>query len=341
MTETIDAPLRPIMDRAKVVFFGAGCFWGAEEYYALMPGVLHTDVGYANGNTPHPSYERVCSGRTNAVETVRVYYDPEILSVEQLFTGLFRIIDPTTLNRQGGDIGTQYRTGIYYLDEETKEAAEAFIKRQQTRYDRPIVVEVEPCDSYYLAEQYHQRYLRKNPGGYCHIPTRHFVDVRENGAPQEDVSSLSASRYRKPNDKRIKERISPLAWRVTQENATEGPFSYEFYKGNPCHGLYVDVVTGEPLFLTRDQFNAGCGWPSFTRPVDPSVLTTHDDTSFGMFRTEVRSRVGDSHLGHVFADGPVDHGGLRYCINGAALRFVPKDEMEAQGYGDLLPLFDE
>lgn len=320
--------------------FGGGCFWGAEAYFALMPGVLATDVGYANSMVAQPSYEAVCSGRTGAVEAVRVFYDPDRLTPQRLMAGLFEIIDPTTENRQGADIGSQYRSGIYSTEDAVLEEARAFLKTMAHRYEWPIVVEVLPLANYYLAEAYHQAYLQKNPGGYCHVPQSKFAAVRE-GAPEVLTSSLDRRRYRRPTDPTLRSRLSEEAWRVTQESGTERPFSHPQHEAAPGDGIYVDVTTGEPLFSSRDQFNAGCGWPSFSRPIEEALLTVHRDYTLAMPRIEVRSRVGDAHLGHVFEDGPRELGGLRYCINGAALRFIPKEAMAAEGYGDLLGLFED
>lgn len=322
----------------ETIYLAGGCFWGTEHYFQLMPGVSATEVGYAQSQVDQPTYEAVCSGRTGAVETVKVSYDPADLSLEQVLTGFFRIIDPTTENRQGADIGSQYRSGIYSRDQGLLDRAKAFVKAQQIRYERPLVVEVDPLKNFYPAEAYHQDYLTKNPHGYCHIPLERYREL-ENGAPEVIDRALDPRRYRKPSGTYLRNNLSPLAYRITQDNATEGPFSHPLYQGAEEPGIYVDVTTGEPLFSSLDQYDAGCGWPSFTKPIDPEVLTTHEDVSLGMVRTEVRSRVGDAHLGHVFPDGPREAGGLRYCINGYATRFIPATDLEKEGYGDLAALF--
>lgn len=332
----ISKTIENLSENLTTLFFGAGCFWGGEQYFSLLPGVIYTDVGYANSTVANPSYEAVCNGHTHAVETVRVIFDIDKLSLQQLLTAFFSIINPTTKNRQGPDIGTQYRSGVYVLETTMIQEITAFIATQKHRYSQPIVVEVLALENYYRAEEYHQKYLQKNPHGYCHISADCFREVSKNGAPVVSTSALDAHRYHRPTDEHIRHKLSSLAWRVTQDSATEAPFTDPFHAGNPEKGLYVDVVTGEPLFLTVDQFNSGCGWPSFSRPIDPSVITEHQDVTLGMWRTEIRSRVGDSHLGHVFNDGPELFGGLRYCINGAALRFIPISEMAAEGYQDLI-----
>ncbi len=304
------------------IWLAGGCFWGVEEYFSRIDGVVETSVGYANGKTENPSYYDIPA--TGHVETVHISYDSDILSLNTLLAYYFNIIDPVSRNKQGNDVGTQYRTGIYYIDEKDKEEISQAIEKEQQKYRVPIVTEVKPLENYYLAEQYHQDYLKKNPTGYCHIDFSTLPKV-----PQPKVN---ADLYNKPSKDEIKESLSDLQYSVTQQNSTEPPFSNEYWD-NHSKGIYVDVVTGEPLFVSSDKFDSGCGWPSFTRPIDEAVIKEADDRSHSMLRKEVRSRVGDIHLGHVFNDGPEDNGGLRYCINSASLRFIPLEEMEAKGYG--------
>jgi peptide methionine sulfoxide reductase msrA/msrB len=312
----------------KEIYLAGGCFWGTEKYLKSLPGVKKTDVGYANGRTENPSYEDVCHRDTGHAETVRVEYDPEQISLSHILHMYFDVIDPTSLNRQGNDIGSQYRTGIYYVNPEDEAIIRAAVSELQEKYDKPIAIEVAPLENYYLAGEYHQDYLTKNPGGYCHI-----------GADAFDKASralVDPSEYRIPVDAELKDRLTELQYQVTRENGTEPSYHNEFHDlFSP--GIYVDIITGEPLFTSTDKFEA-CGWPSFSKPIDPSVIRTKQDLTHGMVREEVRSRVGDSHLGHVFPDGPKETGGLRYCINSAALRFIPKEEMESQGYGKYLYL---
>ncbi|NLO35262.1 MAG: peptide-methionine (R)-S-oxide reductase MsrB [Clostridiaceae bacterium] len=316
------------------IWLAGGCFWGVEAYLARVPGVAEATVGYANGNTENPTYQDVSYKNTGHAETVHLRYDPDRISLDQLLEQYFLIIDPTVLNRQGNDVGSQYRTGIYYQDEADLAVIKAAIEREQEKYTRPIVVEVEPLAQYYLAEAYHQDYLEKNPGGYCHIS----FDTLPGANDMNATGLVDPSLYRKPDPDTIRNMLSAEQYQVTQENGTEMPGTGEYEK-NKADGIYVDIVTGEPLFSSRDKFDSGSGWPSFTRPIDPAVVNELKDISIGMLRTEVRSRVGDSHLGHVFADGPADQGGLRYCINSAALRFIPLADMEQEGYAYLLPLF--
>jgi len=314
--------------KLREIFFAGGCFWGVESYFARIPGVYDVTVGYANGTSGYPSYEAVCSHTTGHAETVHVIYDPERVALQTLAEHFFRIIDPLSLNRQGNDAGDQYRSGIYYTDEADLETLRAVLDAEQEKYSSPIVTELLPLRCYYLAEEYHQDYLDKNPGGYCHIDFSGLEDFRQ---------LVDPAAYARPSDGELRKTLTEEQYRVTQRGDTEYAFSGE-YDDFFEPGLYVDIVTGEPLFLSRDKFDSGCGWPSFSRPIDPAVIETRADDSWGMSRTEVRSRVGDTHLGHVFQDGPEELGGLRYCINSASLRFVPYSEMESGGYGDLMNL---
>lgn len=315
------------------IWLAGGCFWGVEAYMARVPGVADVTVGYANGLTENPTYEDVCRRDSGHAETVHIRYDPQRISLEDLLAQFFLIIDPTSLNRQGNDAGSQYRTGIYYQDEADLTAIQAVIDREQQNYDKPIVVEVEPLVHYYLAEEYHQDYLEKNPSGYCHIS----FDTLPQMTDETAAGLVDPSLYTKPDDAELRRILTDEQYRVTQEQDTERPFSGVYDKHFET-GIYVDVVTGEPLFSSTDKFDAGSGWPSFTKPIDPAVIREVKDQSYGLTRVEVRSRVGDSHLGHVFEDGPQETGGRRYCINSAALRFVALEDMESEGYGYLLPI---
>lgn len=313
------------------IYLAGGCFWGSEKYLASIPGVLSTEVGYANGHTKNPSYEEVCRGDTGHAETVRVHYDPAVLSLSFLLELYFDSVDPLSVNRQGGDVGSQYRTGIYYAQEQDVPVIEAAMIKLAARLSRPPAIEVEPLKNYYPAEDYHQKYLDKNPGGYCHISKAQI---------EKAARALVNPADYEPKDKAaLKRELNPLQFEVTQNSATEPPFRNEFFDSfRP--GIYVDITSGEPLFVSGDKFDSGCGWPSFSKPLDPNVIREKKDISHGMVRTEVRSRVGNAHLGHVFPDGPRETGGLRYCINSAALRFIPREEMEREGYGAFLDLLD-
>ncbi len=307
------------------IWLAGGCFWGVEAYFARLEGVLRTTVGYANGRGDHPTYEEIAA--TGHVETVQITYDPARIILQDLLEHFFRIIDPTSKNRQGNDRGAQYRTGIYAKDPDDLDIARTVAAAEQGKHRKAVVTEVRPLEHFCLAEEYHQAYLQKNPGGYCHIDLSSLPE-RKTGEPKQP--------YRKPDPEEIKKALSEKQYQVTQHDATEPPFNNEYWDHH-ARGIYVDVVTGEPLFFSSDKFDSGTGWPSFTRPVDRGFIVERVDRSGGRIRTEVRSRAGDSHLGHVFADGPEERGGLRYCINSAALRFIPLEEMEKEGYGDLIP----
>jgi len=235
------------------------------------------------------------------------------------------------VNRQGGDHGPQYRTGIYYINDEDLPVIEHSIAQLQKRYTGSIAIEVAPLRGFSLAEEYHQKYLEKNPGGYCHISKPLFEKAAK--------AVVNPTFYQAPDADTLRQTLTKAQYEVTQNSATESPFQNEFWNTFQS-GIYVDITTGEPLFASSDKFESGCGWPSFSKPIDPGVIREKQDLSHGMHRTEVRSRAGNAHLGHVFPDGPQQSGGLRYCINSASLRFVPKEAMEGEGYGYLLDLID-
>ncbi len=303
----------------REIYLAGGCFWGVEEYFARIAGVVDTVSGYANGSFDNPSYEQVCRDSGHA-EAVHIIYDASKVSLDEILQYYFRIIDPTSVNKQGNDRGVQYRTGIYYLNDEDKQIALNFIKEEQKNYKKPIVVEVEPLKRFDKAEDYHQDYLQKNPGGYCHINLNKAYEP------------LVEKKYTKPSDEELKSKLTDLEYQVTQNAATERAFTHEYYKNEEA-GIYVDITTGEPLFSSKDKYDAGCGWPSFTKPIATEVINYNQDYSHNMNRVEVRSRSGNAHLGHVFEDGPRAQGGLRYCINGASLKFIPYDKMDEEGYG--------
>lgn len=304
----------------NTIYLAGGCFWGVEAYFSKLPGIIHTEVGYANGKTKNPTYEDVSTGDTDFVETVLVKYDSSKISLNNILSHYFDIVDLTTLNRQAHDSGTQYRSGIYYVNDHDKEIIVNAIAQEQKKHKKPIVTEVKKLENFYLAEEYHQKFLDKNPGGYCHI----------------DLSKVE--KYKKPTEEDLKKKLSEIQYNVTQKGATERPFSSEYDK-NFKEGIYVDIASGEPLFSSTDKYDAGCGWPSFSKPIDKIAVKEKEDKSLLMTRTEVRSASGDSHLGHVFNDGPPDKGGHRYCINGAALKFIPKKDLQKEGYSEYSYLF--
>lgn len=315
--------------KEHVIHLAGGCFWGLEKYMSLINGVVRTSVGYANGITDHPTYEEVCSGKTGHAETVEVTYDADQISLSMILLMFFEAIDPTSLNRQGGDVGNQYRSGIYYTDPDDYEVISGELKKLGTKLKKPSVIEVRKLDSYFPAEEYHQKYLDKHPGGYCHIGPDRMKKAAE--------TIVDPTLYKRKPVSVLQKELPDISYRVAMQNATEPPFKNEYWS-NKEKGIYVDITTGEPLFSSNDQFESGCGWPSFSRPIDLGVITEKNDSSHFMSRIETRSRVGDIHLGHVFDDGPKKSGGLRYCINSAALRFVRLEDMDREGYGYLLPL---
>ncbi|MGM8870598.1 bifunctional peptide-methionine (S)-S-oxide reductase MsrA/peptide-methionine (R)-S-oxide reductase MsrB [Psychrobacter sp. 2Y5] len=336
--------------KTRSIYLAGGCFWGVEAYMERVAGVVDAVSGYANGDTANPSYEEVIRGSGHA-ETVKVTYDADKTDLETILKYYLRVIDPTSVNKQGNDRGVQYRSGIYYTDKKDKAVIDAALTRVQSQYKQPIVVENEALDNFYLAEMYHQDYLAKNPNGYCHVDLSLADDkLEESGsnnsndiqptklAPVSTVAeALDPKRYSGYNKNALKDTLTQAQYNITQEAGTERAFSHE-YDDLFAPGIYVDVVSGEPLFLSTDKYQSGCGWPSFTKPIDKQVITERDDLSYNMVRTEIRSRVADSHLGHVFPDGPKDRGGLRYCINGGALQFIPVSVMPQSGYAPLVKL---
>ncbi|MDR1238093.1 MAG: peptide-methionine (R)-S-oxide reductase MsrB [Propionibacteriaceae bacterium] len=305
----------------KEIYLAGGCFWGVQKYLSLIAGVAETQAGYANGSGA-ASYERVCAD-SGHVETVRVSYDPAVLSLGFLLDMFYRVIDPTSLNRQGEDSGIQYRTGIYWTDPADATLVELSLSALQRRNKAPVVVESGPLRDFTPAEDYHQDYLDKHPGRACHIPLAAF-DAAANAEPTP-VPVLE-----NPDQPEL----TPLQYAVVRQGATEQPFTGE-YDQHFEHGVYVDVATGQPLFSSEDKYDSGCGWPAFSKPISPDALQEREDHAFGLNRTEVRSSQGDSHLGHVFPDGPPEAGGLRYCINSAALRFIPTDPTDPSDTPDL------
>lgn len=318
----VTSPAYVIKETDRVIYLAGGCFWGVEEYFQRIDGVRDVIAGYANGTSDNPAYEKI--EETDHAETVKVIYDPDLVRLDTILKHYFRIIDPLSVDKQGNDIGRQYRTGIYYESDEDFRVSQQVLREVAMLYDKPLAVELMPLTGFSDAEDYHQDYLKNNPDGYCHI------DLGLAKIPIE-----AGIEYTKPDEDELKKRLSELSYQVTQENATEVPYSSELDK-EYSPGIYVDIVTGQPLFSSLDKFDSGTGWPSFSMPIASGTIIEREDTSLGMVRIEVRSVAGDSHLGHLFDDGPEETGGLRYCINGAALRFIPYDEMEREGYGEYL-----
>lgn len=313
--------------KKREIYLAGGCFWGVEAFFSRMIGILSTEVGYANGDGEETDYQRIKN--TKHSETVYIVYDEEKISLKEVLNRYFTIIDPTSLNKQGGDVGLQYRTGIYYTDEQDVPVIEEVIKEKQKQVSKPIVVEVEGLKNYVRAEEYHQKYLEKHPGGYCHVDLSDIPGER----PKIDVND-----YTIMTEEEKEQKLTDLEYRVTQNSATEPPFQNEYHDLFE-KGIYVDITSGEPLFLSEDKFESGCGWPAFSRPIEEGSIQYVEDNSFQMRRIEVRTKHSDSHLGHVFSDGPKELGGLRFCINSASLRFIPYDRMDEEGYGKWKVLF--
>ena len=319
------------MKNEHVIYLAGGCFWGLEKLMQSIPGVTDAVSGYANGSGEEDAnYKTVVKGQTGFRETVKVTYDPGQVSLDALLLSYFYVIDPTVENRQGNDVGSQYQTGVYYTDEASRKTVERIAALERGRRKK-FVVEIGPLVNFFPAEEYHQDYLDKDPNGYCHIPRAEielFSRLR-----------IDPGDYRKPAAEAIRDKLTDEQYRVTQESATEYPFRNEFWNQFE-KGIYVDVVTGEPLFSSADKFESSCGWPAFSRPIEEPAVVELPDDSHGMRRTEVRSRAGDSHLGHVFTGDRESPNGVRYCINSASLRFIPYEKMEQEGYGELMSLFE-
>lgn len=308
----------------SIAYVAGGCFWGIQRYMQNINGVVNTAVGYAQSQIESPSYEQVCHGQSDAVECVKVEFDHDVVSLRTITLLLLDIIDPFSVNQQGNDFGRQYRSGLYYTSEEQADVYRTAISQLERREGRTSAVEIEELDAFDYAEQYHQDYLHKNPQGYCHIAFDKIAQVRERQQFIERIWQLTPEQYA-----------------ITQEADTEEPFTNEYdHTFEP--GIYVDIVSGKPLFVSTDKFNSGCGWPAFSRPInDDDFFEVPDFTIPGRPRVEVRATQTNIHLGHVFTDGPQELGGLRYCINSASLRFIPKECMQEEGYGDYLHLLDK
>lgn len=367
-TATQFAPKDPSL---KVATFAGGCFWCVEAGFEKIPGVVEAVSGYTGGHTRNPTYEEVSSGTTGHTESVQVYYDPDKITYAGLLQGFWRFMNPTDSNGQFVDRGNQYRPAIFYHNAEQKRIAEASKEAldKSGRYDKPVTIEIVPFTVFYPAEKYHQDYYKKNPirykiytfnsgryqfidkvwGDDQHIDFSQYAP-KKTGMKDDGMDSaggqadgLPASNapvtgygfdpdaFTKPSDAQLKKQLTPIQYEVTQEDGTERAFDNPYWDEKRA-GLYVDIVSGEPLYLSTDKFKSGTGWPSFTRPVSPESVVEKKDRSWFGTRTEIRSRYADSHLGHVFNDGPAPTG-LRYCMDSAAMRFIPKEQMAAAGYG--------
>ncbi|WP_373896129.1 peptide-methionine (S)-S-oxide reductase MsrA [Virgibacillus natechei] len=309
--------------------FAGGCFWCMVEPFDERPGIIEVVSGYTGGKVENPTYEQVTSNKTGHVEAVQITFDPAIMSYEQLLTTFWQQIDPTDPNGQFNDRGESYQTAIFYHNEEQRKIAEKSKQDLEAsgKFSKPIVTEIVPAKPFYVAEDAHQDYYKKQSFHYR---------LYKKGSGREDF--IKNNWQQNVDKEKLKAELTPLQYNVTQENGTERPFQNEYWD-NEDEGIYVDIISGDVLFSSKEKFNSACGWPSFTKPLDSYQVKENTDKTHGMIRTEVRSKGADSHLGHVFEDGPKEAGGLRYCMNSAAMHFIPKDKMAEEGYDNYLYLF--
>ena len=315
-------------ERKELATFAGGCFWCMVSPFEEQPGVYGIVSGYTGGHTENPTYEEVCSDTTGHYEAVQITFNPDVMPYEKLLEQYWQQIDPTDPGGQFNDRGQSYRTAIFYHTDEQRRLAEESKQAlaESGRFQKEIVTEIRPAAPFYEAEEKHQQYHRKNPFHY---------NLYKEGSGRARFIRENWKKVKGPEQ--LRKELTELQYEVTRNNATEPPFDNEYWD-NEEDGIYVDIITGEPLFSSLDQYDAGCGWPSFTKPLQRMELEEKLDTSYGMRRIEVRAKTSDSHLGHVFDDGPGPDK-ARYCINSAALRFIPKDKLADEGYGQYEKLF--